>query len=88
MLGEPSMVFHKFKMHSISDEPYVELYPKLASFFETEKGSWVLKHSLSKIEHETVYDMHNICYYVLVKGQLSKEDKVWFYLKWDPLCNA
>ena len=76
------MVLHRIKLDTISDEPYIELYPKLASFFETEKGNWILARSQITVEHETGYDVYNMQYYTEVKGQLSEEDTLWFHLKW------
>jgi hypothetical protein len=76
------MILHTFKLDTITDEPYVELYPKLSNFLSTEKGRWIQERVQGEIEHKTDYDMYNMQYRVVVNGQLSEEDTLWFNLKW------
>ena len=74
------MIFHEFNLGDVED-PEIYAAQPLYEWQTTEMGEWVMKHCPDPTYQISV-DPHTWGYKVIIHGDLSAEDAIYFTLKY------
>ncbi len=74
------MIFHEFTLGDVED-PEIYAAQPLCEWQTTEMGEWVMKHCTDPTYRISV-DPHTWGYKVIIHGDLSAEDAIYFTLKY------
>ena len=74
-------VVHEFTMGDV-DDPDIYAAEPLWQFQQSEKGQWVIEHSLETPIYQRVIDQMYYGYKYKVSARLTEQDITYFLLKW------
>lgn len=74
-------VVHEFTMGDV-DDPDIYAAEPLWQFQQSEKGQWVIEHSLETPIYQRVIDQMYYGYKYKVSARLTEQDITFFLLKW------
>jgi hypothetical protein len=74
-------VVHEFTMGDV-DDPDIYAAEPLWQFQQSEKGQWVIEHSLETPVYQRVIDQMYYGYKYKISARLTEQDITYFLLKW------
>lgn len=81
------VVLHEFLIDDVN-EPFLHIADPIAQWKESEKGQWCMQHCEGEIVfHSILNNLDFFGYRILLQGNLSKANLVYFKLKWPADCS-
>ena len=74
-------IVHSFRMGDV-DDPEIYAAQPLYEWEKSEKGQWVMQHSLDQPTFYIRPDLQSYGHSVTVEAELTEEDATYFALKW------